>query len=214
MGNFARAALESVAYSVKANLEHLEATSGQSASIVALGGGMTRSGTLGTMVADVLGRKVRLSPHAGCKRDWCMAVCRDRFRGVLDAGWKQQDGRESGRRSLSRIPISPRSTSISTPDGWTCRTGWTRSICEAGAMKLNWQEERQAVLVVAQKMAARGLVVGTSGNVSRRLGGASDGRELMAITPSGVEYDSLKAEGCTGHRPGYRASSGRWRAIE
>ena len=49
------------------------------------------------------------------------------------------------------------------------------------------------MLVVAQKMAARGLVIGTSGNVSRRLGGASDGRELMAITPSGVEYDSLKA---------------------
>ena len=43
-------------------------------------------------------------------------------------------------------------------------------------------------------MGARGLVVGTSGNVSRRLGVASNGRELMAITPSGTEYDSLKAE--------------------
>ena len=50
------------------------------------------------------------------------------------------------------------------------------------------------MLAAAQKMAARGLVVGTSGNVSRRLGRASGGRELMAITPSGVEYDSLKAE--------------------
>ncbi len=50
------------------------------------------------------------------------------------------------------------------------------------------------MLAAAQKMAARGLVVGTSGNVSRRLSAAADGRELMAITPSGAEYDSLKAE--------------------
>ena len=50
------------------------------------------------------------------------------------------------------------------------------------------------MLAAAQKMAARGLVVGTSGNVSRRLNGASDGRELMAITPLGAEYDSLKAK--------------------
>ena len=61
-------------------------------------------------------------------------------------------------------------------------------------MKLNWQEERQAVLAAARKMAARGLVVGTSGNVSRRLSGTSDERELMAITPTGVEYDRLKVE--------------------
>ena len=50
------------------------------------------------------------------------------------------------------------------------------------------------MLAAAQKMAARGLAVGTSGNVSMRLGVAPDGRELMAITPSGVEYDSLNAE--------------------
>lgn len=50
------------------------------------------------------------------------------------------------------------------------------------------------MLAAAQRMAARGLVVGTSGNVSRLLGGASDGRELMAITPTGVEYDRLKVE--------------------
>ncbi len=59
---------------------------------------------------------------------------------------------------------------------------------------MNWQEERQAVLAVAQKMAALGLVVGTSGNVSSRIREDTLGRELMAITPSGAEYDSLKAE--------------------
>lgn len=61
-------------------------------------------------------------------------------------------------------------------------------------MDLNWQEERQAVLEAAQKMAARGFVVGTSGNVSSRIIGDSFGRELMAITPSGVEYDRMEAE--------------------
>ena len=94
MGNFARAALESVAYSVKANLEHLEATSGQSASIVALGGGMTRSGTLGTMVADVLGRKVRLSrtPDASATGAWlCAGIASGKFSTPDEAaGWARQ----------------------------------------------------------------------------------------------------------------------------
>lgn len=41
------------------------------------------------------------------------------------------------------------------------------------------------VIKYSQKMAADGLVVGTSGNVSRRVG------DLVAITPSGVDYDIL-----------------------
>ena len=61
-------------------------------------------------------------------------------------------------------------------------------------MRLNWQEERRAVLEAAQKMAALGLVVGTSGNVSMRVDADSDERELMAITPSGIEYEILNTE--------------------
>ena len=93
-GNFARAALESIAYSVKANLEHLEAASGQSGSLVALGGGMTRSGTLGPMLADVLGRKVRLShtPDASATGAWlCAGIASGGF-STLDeaAGWARE----------------------------------------------------------------------------------------------------------------------------
>ena len=61
-------------------------------------------------------------------------------------------------------------------------------------MRLNWQEERRAVLEAAQRMAALGLVVGTSGNVSMRVDANSDERELMTITPSGIEYDILNTE--------------------
>ena len=61
-------------------------------------------------------------------------------------------------------------------------------------MRLNWQEKRRAVLEAAQEMAALGLVVGTSGNVSMRVDANSDERELMAITPSGIEYDILNTE--------------------
>ena len=39
-------------------------------------------------------------------------------------------------------------------------------------------------------MAELGLVVGTAGNVSVRLD-SEDGRELMAVTPSGASYDGL-----------------------
>ena len=59
-----------------------------------------------------------------------------------------------------------------------------------GAMKGKWQSRRQEVADAAREMAALGLVVGTAGNVSVRLG-AEDGRDLMAITPSGVPYDQL-----------------------
>ena len=50
--------------------------------------------------------------------------------------------------------------------------------------------EKQYVLEAAQQMERNGLVVGTSGNVSMRIN-AHDGRELIAITPSGRYYDLL-----------------------
>jgi L-fuculose-phosphate aldolase len=49
--------------------------------------------------------------------------------------------------------------------------------------------ERKQLLETAQRMAARGLAPGTSGNVSLRL---DDGG--MLITPSGVPYDTLERE--------------------
>ncbi len=54
-----------------------------------------------------------------------------------------------------------------------------------------WDSEKKMVLEAALRMVERGLVVGTMGNVSMRIA-SRDGRELMAITPSGCHYDLLK----------------------
>jgi L-ribulose-5-phosphate 4-epimerase len=56
-----------------------------------------------------------------------------------------------------------------------------------------WLEEKRLVLAAAQKMLARGLVVGTAGNVSLRLAREGD-RQLLAITPSSRPYDSLTTD--------------------
>jgi L-fuculose-phosphate aldolase len=56
-----------------------------------------------------------------------------------------------------------------------------------------WQSEKQAVLDAARKMLEKGLVVGSSGNVSQRLPVAG-GRDLIAITPSSRPYDTLTAD--------------------
>lgn len=48
--------------------------------------------------------------------------------------------------------------------------------------------ERQEVIDIARKMTSEGLVVGTSGNVSVRHG------DLVAVTPSGVDYDEMTVE--------------------
>lgn len=48
--------------------------------------------------------------------------------------------------------------------------------------------EREEVIAVARRMTADRLVVGTSGNVSVRCG------DLVAVTPSGVDYDALRVE--------------------
>ena len=53
-----RAALESFAYAIRANLEQAERESGVSATRIALGGGMTRSTTLCRILPDVLGRPI------------------------------------------------------------------------------------------------------------------------------------------------------------
>jgi L-fuculose-phosphate aldolase len=56
-----------------------------------------------------------------------------------------------------------------------------------------WQEARKTVLEAARKIAEKGLVVGTSGNISLRL--PSDGKgQLMAITPTSRHYDTLNID--------------------
>lgn len=49
-----------------------------------------------------------------------------------------------------------------------------------------------AVVATARRTASEGLVVGTSGNVSARIGGT------VLVTPSGVPYDRLRPEDLTG----------------
>ena len=74
-GNFVRAALESVAYGIRANLDALELVGVRTAVSVALGGGMTRSRTLAPIVAGVLGREIRVSqsPDASGLGAWLCA---------------------------------------------------------------------------------------------------------------------------------------------
>lgn len=50
------------------------------------------------------------------------------------------------------------------------------------------EAERQNVVDAAQQLLATGLVIGTAGNVSLRIG------ETVLITPSGVDYRSLTPE--------------------
>ena len=56
-----------------------------------------------------------------------------------------------------------------------------------------WEVQKMEVLEVARRMDEKGLVVGTSGNVSQRFREPT-GRELVAITPSGRHYDTMKVE--------------------
>jgi L-fuculose-phosphate aldolase len=56
-------------------------------------------------------------------------------------------------------------------------------------------ELRAEVAAVCGQLAASGLVVGTAGNVSARAG------DLIAVTPSGLDYTELTAELVGVHRP-------------
>ncbi|MEU3735504.1 class II aldolase/adducin family protein [Streptomyces sp. NPDC032198] len=57
-----------------------------------------------------------------------------------------------------------------------------------GAMERAWEE----LVAAARRTVADGLVVGTSGNVSVRVGGT------ILVTPSGVPYDRLTARNAVG----------------
>ena len=93
-GHFARAALESVAYGMKANLDYLESLAGHSAVSVALGGGMTRTRTFAPIVADVLGREILVapSPDSSAVGAWmCAATATGRFQHLDEAAdWARE----------------------------------------------------------------------------------------------------------------------------
>ena len=59
--NIARAALESTAYAIKGNLLQAEDVVGSGARTVAVGGGMTRTKAFTRILADVIGREIRVS---------------------------------------------------------------------------------------------------------------------------------------------------------
>ena len=56
-----------------------------------------------------------------------------------------------------------------------------------------WDSEKKEVLETAQQMARKGLVVGTSGNVSMRIS-EPGGQQLLAITPNNRYYDLLDVD--------------------
>ncbi len=56
-----------------------------------------------------------------------------------------------------------------------------------------WLDIKKGVLDTGRKLIEKGLVLGTSGNVSLRLP-PQDGREMLAITPTSRPYDLLTPE--------------------
>lgn len=56
------------------------------------------------------------------------------------------------------------------------------------------EEERRQVVEHCRRMRTDGLVVGTSGNISVRAG------DLVAVSPSGVDYDAMAPESVGVHR--------------
>ncbi len=58
-----------------------------------------------------------------------------------------------------------------------------------GGCDVEYIEQRKAIIAMGRQMIAAGLAVGTWGNISCRVGA-----DLIAITPSGVEYTSLQEQ--------------------
>ena len=61
-GHLVRATLEGAAYAIRSNLEQLEDVAGVPAKSIAVGGGMTHTAAFTRILADVMGRELRLSP--------------------------------------------------------------------------------------------------------------------------------------------------------
>jgi L-fuculose-phosphate aldolase len=58
---------------------------------------------------------------------------------------------------------------------------------------MSWREEKQEVMEACRRIAAAGLVAGSSGNVSRRVDGP-DGAPLVVITPTRIPYARLTVD--------------------
>lgn len=56
-----------------------------------------------------------------------------------------------------------------------------------------WELQKQEVVETAQQICQKGLVAGTSGNVSLRFRDL-DGKDVVAITPSGLRYDIMRPD--------------------
>ena len=65
------------------------------------------------------------------------------------------------------------------------------------------ENAKQAVLDTAKELLRKGLVEGTAGNVSARM---QDGN--VCITPSSVDYRTMRARGPGHNQPEGRASGG------
>ena len=59
-------------------------------------------------------------------------------------------------------------------------------------MSGQWATEKHEVAEAARRMLSLGLVTGTSGNVSLRLAPYNDSGELVAMTPMGRAYETLR----------------------
>jgi L-fuculose-phosphate aldolase len=57
-----------------------------------------------------------------------------------------------------------------------------------------WQDARNIVLETAMEMYEKGLVIGSSGNISLRLPPSKGKTGMMAITPTSRYYDTLTAD--------------------
>jgi len=75
-GHLARAALEAIAYAVRANLEQAEKAIGRQMSRIAVGAGMTRTRTWLDILKDVVGRPIRIAstPEASAKGAYLCAL--------------------------------------------------------------------------------------------------------------------------------------------
>lgn len=58
-------------------------------------------------------------------------------------------------------------------------------------MSIKYEDIRKSIIEAGRQMKAGKLVMGTWGNISARI----PGEKLMAITPSGVDYDEIHTEG-------------------
>ena len=100
-GQLARAALESFAYALRANLERTESAAGFDADKIALGGGIARSPVFARIVTDVIGRQIALSPTPDATAIGASLVARAAI------GETPSLSEAAARRSRDNTPLEP-----------------------------------------------------------------------------------------------------------